>query len=69
VLATLFKDLKHELVYGRDVATAEEAKSAIFEHIEIFYNRQRLHSAQGWLSPMEFEERKERLHFPSESPY
>ena len=37
--------------------TEEEAKNAIFEYIEIYYNRQRLHSSLGYLSPVEYEEK------------
>ena len=53
-----FRSLKQELVYNSDFETREEAQTAIFEYIEIFYNRQRRHRALGWISPMEFEERK-----------
>jgi len=35
----------------------EEAKTKIFEYIEVFYNRQRRHSTLGQLSPVEFERR------------
>ncbi|MBS3904970.1 MAG: IS3 family transposase, partial [Simkania sp.] len=34
----------------------EEAKSSIFEYVEVFYNRKRLHSTIGYVSPVEFEE-------------
>ena len=38
----------------KDAETArEEAKAAVFEYIEIFYNRQRLHSAVGYRTPAE----------------
>jgi putative transposase len=33
----------------------EEAKQAVFEYIEVFYNRERLHSANGYLSPVDCE--------------
>ena len=37
-------------------ATREEARLALFEWIEVWYNRQRRHSALGYLSPMQFEQ-------------
>jgi putative transposase len=47
--------LKAELLAGRTFATRLEARLAIFEYIEVFYNRVRLHSALGYLSPVDFE--------------
>lgn len=47
--------LKNELIHDRHFATRRQAQSAIFEYIEVFYNRQRLHSALGYRSPLEFE--------------
>jgi putative transposase len=35
--------------------TREQARAAIFEYIEVFYNRQRMHSSLGYVSPEEFE--------------
>lgn len=52
---SFFHTLKVELVHGESFATRAEAKAAIFEYIEVFYNRQRLHSSLGFLSPEEFE--------------
>ena len=46
---------KEELVHRRTFANRAEAAGAIFEYIETFYNRERLHSALGHLSPVEFE--------------
>lgn len=48
--------LKQELVYHRRFATREDAKSAIQEYIEIFYNRMRRHSALGNVAPAVFAE-------------
>ena len=50
-----FGTLKTELVYQQHYATRAEARSAVFEYIERFYNRQRRHSALGYLSPAEYE--------------
>ena len=40
----------------RAYATRDEAVLGIFEHIEVVYNRARIHSALGYMSPAEFEE-------------
>lgn len=47
--------LKKELMSDRKFATREEARAAIFEYIEVFYNRQRIHSSLGYVSPEQFE--------------
>ena len=49
--------LKTELVHHEQYATREQARQSIFEYIEIFYNRKRLHSSLGYLSPEAFEAR------------
>lgn len=54
-MESFFSRLKVELIYAKRFSTISEAKSAIFEYIEIFYNRKRRHSAIGYISPMEFE--------------
>lgn len=43
--------LKSEWLYDMKFKTIEEAKAAVFEYIEIFYNRDRLHSANGYIPP------------------
>ena len=55
VVESFFKTLKSELAGGIRFKTREEAKSRIFEFIEVFYNRKRLHSTLGYLSPVEYE--------------
>ena len=57
VLESFFATLKKELVYGEDYTSHEEAQQEIFEYIEIYYNRQRRHSALGYLSPVSFEQK------------
>jgi putative transposase len=47
--------LKTELVHHQHYATRAQARQSIFEYIEVFYNRQRLHSALGYQSPEVFE--------------
>ena len=48
--------LKTELLYGERWPTRESAKTAVFEYLEVFYNRRRLHSALGYKSPADYEE-------------
>jgi putative transposase len=48
--------LKCELVHRRRFPTREAARSAVFEYLEVFYNRRRLHSSLGYLSPESYEE-------------
>jgi putative transposase len=55
VAESFFSTLKTELVHATDFATRQQARSAIFEYIEVFYNRQRRHSTLGYLSPVEYE--------------
>lgn len=56
ITETFFHTLKTELMFDRIFKTREEAKSAIFEYIEIFYNRERRHSSLGYCSPVDFEQ-------------
>ena len=55
VMESFWATLKGELVHHEHFATREQARAAIFEYIEVFYNRNRLHSALGYLSPEAFE--------------
>ena len=57
VAESFFHTLKVEQVYHDDYLTRSQARSALFDYIEIFYNRQRKHSSLNYLSPVEFEER------------
>lgn len=54
-MESFFHTLKTEHVFFYEFVTREEAKQSIFEYIEVFYNRQRIHSAIDFLSPAEFE--------------
>ena len=54
-MESFFHTLKTELVNHQQYATREQARQSIFEYIEVFYNRKRLHSALGYLSPEAFE--------------
>jgi transposase InsO family protein len=55
VAESFFHTLKNELIYQCKFKTREEAKNVIFEYIEVFYNRIRAHSTNGYLSPVEYE--------------
>ena len=54
VAESFFRALKTELVYFEKCVTREQANLSIFEYNEVFYNRQRLHSALGYQTPTEF---------------
>jgi putative transposase len=51
---SFFGALKNELVYRTAFPTQKKARTAIAEYIEVFYNRRRLHSALGYMTPAEF---------------
>ena len=55
LVESFFSTLKNELVHDRDYRTREEAQAEVFEFVEIFYNRQRLHQSLGYRSPVTFE--------------
>lgn len=57
VAESFFHTLKVELVRGKLYDTRQEARTAIFDYIEVFYNRQRRHSHLGYLSPVDFEKK------------
>jgi putative transposase len=48
--------LKCELVHRRHFPSREAARSAVFEYLEAFYNRRRLHSSLGYMSPESYED-------------
>ena len=54
-MESFFSRLKVELIYPQQFHSIEEAKSSIFEYIEVFYNRLRRHSGIGYVAPAEFE--------------
>jgi len=55
VAESFFSNLKNELIRDQHFNSREEARSAIFDYIEVFYNRQRLHQTLGYKSPEQFE--------------
>ncbi len=55
VMESFWGTLEGELVNHEHYATRDQARAAIFEYIEVFYNRHRLHSSLGYVSPEQFE--------------
>jgi putative transposase len=56
VVESFFATLKKERIHGERFATRRQAQAALFEYIEVFYNRVRRHSTLGQQSPAEFEQ-------------
>lgn len=54
-MEAFWSTLKNELVHRRRFATRAEARTAIFDYIEVFYNRSRRHSSLGFQSPLDYE--------------
>ena len=61
VAESFFHTLKTELTHHEIYHTRKQATQSIFEYIEVFYNRERMHSANNNLSPVEFEKREKML--------
>lgn len=55
VAESFFASLKGEWLYPAKLQTRQQARRLIFEYIEVFYNRNRLHSSLGYLTPVEYE--------------
>jgi len=55
VAESFFSNLKNESVYWHNFSTREEARAAIFDYIEVFYNRQRIHQMLNYQTPEQFE--------------
>ena len=60
VSESFFSALKLELVHHRGFRSRQEARDEVFDYIEVFYNRERIPSAAGYLSPAEYEEKYKR---------
>ena len=55
VMESFFSSLKHELTHHESFADRDAARAKVFRYIEVFYNRQRLHSSLGYRSPVDYE--------------
>ena len=60
-MESFFSTLKRELVHRACFATREQATRSLFDYIEVFYNRRRLHSSLGYRSPVQYEESRNPL--------
>jgi putative transposase len=67
VAESFFATLKRELADDADWATRDDARSAVFEYIEVWYNRQRRHSSLGYLSPAAYELQQESKRKPAKA--
>ncbi len=54
-MESFYSRLKVELIYAVQYRSIDEARSGIFEYIEVFYDRLRRYSALGYVSPAEYE--------------
>ena len=54
-MESFYSTLKRELIHRTTYATRDQARAAVFEYIEVFYNRRRLHSTLGYVSPADYE--------------
>ena len=60
VAESFFSNLKNELVWHQTFDTRADARTAVFDYIELFYNRQRLHQTLDYVSPAQYEARTSR---------
>ncbi|TLN01465.1 IS3 family transposase, partial [bacterium] len=61
ITESFFGTLKRELIHHCSFMTRQQAQSQIFRYIEVFYNRKRIHSAIGYLSPEQFEQEQFKM--------
>jgi putative transposase len=61
-IESFFSSLKYELIYHHRFATLAQARTAVFDYIEIFYNRTRLHSSLAYQTPINFESQLNHNH-------
>lgn len=61
VMESFFSRLKVELIYAENYKSVNDARAGIFEYIELFYNQTRRHSAIGYMSPNDYEQKSKQL--------
>ena len=61
VMESFFSRLKVELIYAENYKSVNDARAGIFEYIELFYNQTRRHSAIGYMSPNDYEQKNKQL--------
>lgn len=66
VAESFFASIKEELIHRQSWATRALARHAVVDYIEVFYNRRRLHSSLGYLTPAEYE--AQRIHRHKAAP-
>jgi len=59
-MESFWATVKEECCGDTIFATRDEAKTALFSYIEVYYNRKRLHSSLGYMSPVDYEKQGER---------
>ena len=68
MIESFWATLKEECSEKRSFSSRDEAKTAIFEYIEVYYNRKRRHSSLGYVSPVHYEKRGEQ-DYAENTPY
>lgn len=57
MMESFYRTFKRELISDAKFETPEQAQMEVFKYIELYYNTKRMHSALGYLSPVQFEEK------------
>jgi transposase InsO family protein len=55
VVESFSSSLKNEIIHHRDYHTRDQARTEIFDYIELFYNRRRIHQSLDYQAPMKYE--------------
>jgi putative transposase len=55
VVESFFSSLKNELIHHRDYHTRDQARAEIFDYVELFYNRKRIHQSLDYETPLMYE--------------